>query len=127
MKVVDGVLTTKYQEYQGGHCMLLYGWNEKGWKLQNSWGYLLGNKGKCIITYDMSIHEAWAVVDNIKDGVQLKKPLSSSTGKQVAKVINTIGNTAKQIEEKIDTKTLNKKINNKINNKINKINNVIKK
>lgn len=127
MKVVDGVLTTKYQGYQGGHCMLLYGWNEKGWKLQNSWGYSWGNKGKCIIPYDMPIHEAWAVVDNIKDGVQLKKPLSSSTGKQVAKVINTIGNTAKQIEEKIDTKTLNKKINNKINKTINKINNVIKK
>lgn len=92
MKVVDGVLTTKYKGYRGGHCMLLYGWNEQGWKVQNSWGRSWGNKGTCVIPYDMPIHEAWAVVDNIREGVKIKKPFFSTAGKTVAKVINKLGN-----------------------------------
>ena len=91
MKVKNGILTTNYKGYQGGHCMLLYGWNDKGWKVQNSWGTSWGNRGTCIIPYDMPIHEAWAVVDNIKDGLTLKKPFSSNTGKVAAKVINSLG------------------------------------
>ena len=127
MKVVDGVLTTNFQGYRGGHCMLLYGWNEKGWKVQNSWGRTWGNKGTCIIPYDMPIHEAWAVVDNIREGIKIKKPLSSSTGKQVAKVVNVIGNVAQQIDKKIDTKTLSKKINKQVNNTVKKLNTTINK
>lgn len=92
MKVVNGILTTNKQGYKGGHCMLLYGWNEKGWKTLNSWGKLWGKNGTCIIPYDMNIREAWAVVDDIKDGIQIKKPFSSKTGKVVAKVINSVGN-----------------------------------
>ena len=88
MIVKNGILTTSYNVYRGGHCMLLYGWNEKGWKVQNSYGLDWGNLGKCIIPYDMPIREAWAVVDNIKDGVTIKKPFSSTTGKVIAKVIN---------------------------------------
>ena len=100
MKVVNGILTTKKQTYKGGHCMLLYGWNEKGWKVLNSWGSFWGTKGTCIIPYDMKIREAWAVVDNIKDGVKVKKPFSSKSGKTVAKVINTIGNTVEKLINK---------------------------
>lgn len=92
MKVVNGVLTTKKQTYRGGHCMLLYGWNEQGWKVLNSWGNTWGTRGTCIIPYDMEIREAWAVVDNIKDGLVVKKPFSSKAGKTVAKVINSIAN-----------------------------------
>ena len=51
-----------------------------------------GNKGTCVIPYDMPIHEAWAVVDNIREGVKIKKPFSSTAGKTVAKVINKLGN-----------------------------------
>lgn len=121
MKVINGILTTKYKRKRGGHCMLLYGWNKKGWKVLNSWGRIWGVNGTCIIPYDMPIREAWAVVDNIKDGVVLKKPLSSSTGKQMANVINAFGNISKQIDSKIDVKTLSKRINSKINNVAKKI------
>ena len=87
------------------------------WCGNSKWGV----NGTCIIPYDMPIREAWAVVDNIKDGVILKKPLSSSTSKQMANVINSFGNIAKQIDSKIDIKTLNKRINSKINNVAKKI------
>lgn len=92
MKVVNGILTTNKKTYRGGHCMLIYGWNENGWKVLNSHGITWGNRGTCIIPYDMNIREAWAVVDNIKDGIQIKKPFSSKAGKTVAKVINAVGN-----------------------------------
>ena len=103
--------------------MLLYGWNDKGWKVQNSWGKSWGNKGTCIIPYDMPIHEAWAVVDNIKDEIKIKKPLSSSTGRQVAKVINTIGNNINRISLSTSgtkIKTFVKNVDSKINIAINK-------
>ena len=50
-----------------------------------------------LMLYDMKIHEAWAVVDNIKGDIQLKKPFSSNIGKQVAKVINVVGNIKKTL------------------------------
>ena len=52
MKVVDGVLTTEKKNKDGGHCMVIYGWNEKGWLVQNSWGLGWGTLGTCVIPYD---------------------------------------------------------------------------
>ncbi len=92
IRVVNGILTTKYKNYRGGHCMLIYGWNEKGWKVLNSWGTGWGNKGTVIIPYNIKIRETWAVVDSIKEGVTIKKPFSSDAGKMVGKVLNTLGN-----------------------------------
>lgn len=91
MKVVDGILTTKYQKYRGGHCMVIYGWNEKGWKVQNSWGKSWGENGTCIIPYDMKLEEAWMVGDNITDNMTIKKPFASQTGQSIAKVLNNLG------------------------------------
>lgn len=91
MKVVNGILTTSYINYKGGHCMVIYGWDEKGWKVQNSYGKLWGNKGRCIIGYDMKIREAWGVIDNIKGtNINIKKPFSNKVGKQVAIGLNKI-------------------------------------
>ena len=91
MKVIDGVLTTKQKNYTGGHCMVIYGWNKRGWKVQNSWGRYWGDNGTCIIPYDMKLREAWAVGDNIKDTMKVKKPFSSKVGKAAAKVLNAFG------------------------------------
>lgn len=99
MRVIDGVLTTKYKGYRGGHCMLIYGWNEKGWKVLNSWGLGWGNKGTCIIPYKIKIKETWAVVDNIKDNIIIKKPFSSNTGKVIGKVLNKLGNINSKIKK----------------------------
>ena len=90
MKVVDGILTTSYQGYDGGHCMFIYGWNEIGWKVQNSWGERWGVNGTVIIPYDIKIEEAWTLIDNIIEGVTIKKPFSSNVGKYVAKIINRL-------------------------------------
>ena len=43
--------------------MVIYGWNEKGWLVQNSWGPLWGNKGTCILPFDTEFNSVWGVID----------------------------------------------------------------
>ena len=95
MKVANGVLTTSFKGYEGGHCIFIYGWNEVGWKIQNSWGDLWGNNGTAIVPYDMKIEECWTLTDNIIEGVTIKKPFSSNIGKHIAKIINRFCNSFK--------------------------------
>lgn len=92
MTVVDGVLTTNYIDNNGGHCMFIYGWDERGWKVQNSWGKNWGTNGTFILPYDLGMAECWAVMDDIVEGAYVKKPFSSKVGKFLAKIINKICN-----------------------------------
>lgn len=92
MKVVNGILTTSFKRHNGAHCMLIYGWNEKGWKVQNSYGKFWGNNGTAIIPYDMNITECWTVTDDVIEGTTIRKPFSSNVGKNVAKIVNRICN-----------------------------------
>lgn len=50
-------------EPSGCHCMVIYGWNKKGWLFQNSWGNIWGNGGRAVYPYDATIREAWGVED----------------------------------------------------------------
>lgn len=88
----SGVLHTDYIGYAGGHCMFIYGWNERGWKIQNSWGEDWGINGCFILPYEMGMAECWAVMDDIIEGAYVKKPFQSKAGKNFAKIINKICN-----------------------------------
>lgn len=92
IRVKDGILTTNYQGAAGGHCMVIYGWNEKGWKVQNSWGRFWGDNGCCIIPYDIKIREKWMVTDNIIDDTDIDKPFDFNFGKIIAIILNWILN-----------------------------------
>lgn len=92
MDVVDGVLTTNYVGYAGGHCMFIYGWDERGWKIQNSWGENWGINGCFVLPYEMGMAECWAVMDDIIEGAYVKKPFKSKAGKMVAKIVNAVCN-----------------------------------
>jgi C1A family cysteine protease len=90
---LDNVINVKsVDKSNGGHCMIIYGWNSKGWKIQNSWGLSWGMGGTAILPYDVKIREAWAITDNITDNLQIKKPFSSEYGKIIAKILNVILN-----------------------------------
>lgn len=96
-KVVNGVLTSTMEQKNniGGHCMVLYGWNEKGWLIQNSWGELWGDNGRAILPYDYPMKEVWGIVDNYtmhKGYVEIIKPFSSAIGKIIANVLNWLLN-----------------------------------
>lgn len=95
MKVVNGILTTNRNGDDGGHCMLLVGWNEKGWIVQNSWGEKWGTKGTVIVPYDMDIREKWAVTDNVFEHIEVEKPFKSNYLKLFVKLVNWILNLIK--------------------------------
>lgn len=75
-------------KYSGGHCMVIYGWNERGWKVQNSWGEDWGDKGCAIMPFDFPIREAWCIVDNHTTNLPTVKPFGSKIGQFFAKIIN---------------------------------------
>lgn len=92
----DGyTLKTKQRiwDISGVHTMVIYGWNEKGWLVQNSWGTSWGRQGCCVIPYNIRLLEAWGVVDeNIDNRPDIKKPFNTSIGKIFAKAVNAIVN-----------------------------------
>ena len=117
-----GIIETSinYNATDGGHCMVIYGWNKDGWIIQNSWGLEWGINGKAILPYEVPIEEAWGVIDEIlaldakedaeklkrledlvdernleierlkNEDSDIKKPYNSKIGKIVAKVFNSI-------------------------------------
>ena len=93
IEIVDGIMKTSQKNSTGGHCMVIYGWNEKGWLVRNSWGKEWGDNGNCIIPFDIKFKEIWGIKDAITDSdLVLNKPFSSDFGKILAKVLNFILN-----------------------------------
>jgi C1A family cysteine protease len=60
---LGGVLSTKKSGSSCGHAFMIYGWDEKGFKCQNSWGRLWGKSGRFIVPYEIPIKEARCFVD----------------------------------------------------------------
>ena len=89
IKVVNGIITTSQKADGGGHCMVIYGWDKRGWKIQNSWSEKWANGGRAILPYDIKIKEAWGIIDTLSStNMTVVKPYSSDIGKVIAKVLN---------------------------------------
>ncbi len=77
----DGVLHLHPEtKADGGHCMYIYGWNEIGWKVGNSWGTGWGNHGNCIIPYEEEIRSVYGVVDDIYTDTTKDKQIAELKG-----------------------------------------------
>lgn len=93
IEIVDGIMNTDYAKTAktGGHCMVIYGWNDIGWKVQNSWGPHWGDKGCMIIPYGVPFKEAWGVKDAAAtSSLVVKKPFNTKFGEGIAKILNHI-------------------------------------
>ena len=92
--VENGVIKSSCKgEITGGHCMVIYGWDERGWKILNSWGRYWGTNGTAILPYDFPIKEAYGVTDDILDKREdIVKPYDSKFKKILAKIINFLLN-----------------------------------
>lgn len=95
----DGVLYGEDTGDDGYHALVIYGWNEKGWLIQNSWGRNWGNGGKFILPYTYKIAEAWSIVDgeqdidkNSNDDLHVIKPKRGTFMDLIYKIINAICN-----------------------------------
>lgn len=87
-KLKNGVYTWTKKEKRGYHCVFIYGWDERGWLVQNSWGSNWGQKGKFVVPFDFKWTESWAVIDDIKAATDVVKPADNKFIKVFSKVIN---------------------------------------
>ena len=93
IKVIDDVITTSQKADGGGHCMVIYGWDERGWKIQNSWGKNWAKDGRAILPYNVKIREAWGIIDTLTTTeTNVVKPYNTTVGSMFAKVLNIILN-----------------------------------
>ncbi len=54
------------EKLEGYHEMTIVGWKEDNtWIVVNSWGSGWGDKGKCYISFNFPIVEAWSITDSI--------------------------------------------------------------
>jgi hypothetical protein len=83
-------------EKNGYHCVVIYGWNEHGWLVQNSWGKLWGNGGRFIVPFTFEWREAWAVTDNIIGESEIIVPEDKWFIKLFSKLINLFLNLFKK-------------------------------
>ena len=72
----DGIYVYNEEYGYGRHCITIYGYNEQGWLVQNSWGKNWGINGKFILPYEFELNEAWAVSDNNDETIYKKKSKS---------------------------------------------------
>ena len=71
------------------HCVFIYGWDERGWLVQNSWGKLYGWDGRFVIPYDFKFNEMWGIADDIV-GDDIVKPKRNKWLDVIYKIINKI-------------------------------------
>ena len=90
-RLVNDIYTYDETRDHGVHCVFIYGWNEKGWLVQNSWGYLYGGDGRFIIPFDFKFNEMWGITDNITDG-NVNKPKRNKILDVIYSVINALVN-----------------------------------
>ena len=92
IKLKNGVVVTTQDSFTSSHCMVIYGWDQNGWKIQNSWGILWGNAGRAILPYDIVLFDAYSIIDELVGDIDIKKPFQAKTafGKWCVKVINQI-------------------------------------
>jgi hypothetical protein len=99
-KLVDGIYTFTSKETNGYHCVVIYGWNERGWLVQNSWGKLWGKKGRFVVPFDFKWSEAWAVTDEIKGEGDIVRPTDNWFIRTFGKLINVVVNTLRKVFKK---------------------------
>jgi hypothetical protein len=78
----------------GRHCVFIYGWNEKGWLVQNSWGKLYGWDGRFILPFDFQLNEMWGIADDITE--EFIKPKRNAWLDIIYKIINAFVNVFKK-------------------------------
>lgn len=89
-KLVNDVYTCDTSKDHGSHCVYIYGWDERGWLVQNSWGWFYGWDGRFVIPFDFKFNEIWGITDDITDGIV--RPKRNKWIDIIYKIINKIVN-----------------------------------
>ena len=78
--------------YDSLHAMIIYGWDEDGWLIQNSHGAWWAGDGRTILPYDSYITEAWGIVDFNNKAEQAIRVVHPNIPNAVAKIANKFFN-----------------------------------
>lgn len=71
----NNIIQIPSQYPNAGHALLIIGWNETGFIIQNSWGKEWGDNGCAILPYEYDIREAWGVTMTDYHAIEsVKKP-----------------------------------------------------
>lgn len=73
-KIKDDIYIDTETFNGGGHCMFIYGWNEDGWLIQNSWGASFAQDGRFILPYAQKIKESWGIIPANSAAENIVKP-----------------------------------------------------
>ena len=90
----DYVLYGNKKGDYGYHAVMIYGWDEKGFLCQNSWGKNWGNNGRFTLPYSIGVAEAKGLVD--AEDSQLVIPKRGVLLDIIYKIINFIINIIKK-------------------------------
>ena len=66
----EGVLHSNQVSSGSYHAMVIYGWDERGWKIQNSWGTDWGINGRGILPYSFPRRETWGFTDTYSENLR---------------------------------------------------------
>ena len=86
----DGILNGDKKGDYGYHAVMIYGWDENGFKCQNSWGNHWGNNGRFILPYSIGVAEAKGLVDEPSN--EIKSPIRNDFMDIIYKIINFFAN-----------------------------------
>lgn len=87
----QGVLKFNTNTNSGLHAIMIYGWNQDGWLIQNSWGESFANKGRFILPFEYGINEARVMVD-WKEGEPVDPALTEPKAEGLLEIIYKILN-----------------------------------
>lgn len=110
----NGILTHFSNEIAGYHCMVIYGWNENGWKFQNSWGTGFGKKGRAILPYDTQFDCCYGIKDNIRN----KNKEIEDLKKLIATLESNLNEKELELEKYEQSTLIDKKKINEMNKQI---------
>lgn len=87
----NNIIQITDKEITGYHMLIIYGWNESGYLIQNSWGEDWGDSGCAILPYEYEIDSAWAIstyINNILTHQTLWQKIISFIKKIIDKIKN---------------------------------------
>lgn len=91
----EGIIYNSGKKDGGYHCIMIYGWNEKGFLIQNSWGEHWGDNGCAILPYNIPLAECWGIIDTTRADNKTKEDIyipvvKSDFDKILIKIVNFI-------------------------------------
>lgn len=69
----DGVIQTSRVPSGNYHALVIYGWDKRGWKIQNSWGTDWGINGRAIWPYGVPMRRIFGVSDEYSEAQQIRE------------------------------------------------------